>query len=276
MSVGSSSESLILPDWYKSKDGKPYINAIFKGGKRKVFGFLERPALPPQITPEMWNFKARLVGKSGVGKTSTVAKLTGQPAPRSHCETPGIVSSVAYWPIKLNSNGNVILTRLQFWDAGDNVGKKYDHIYPACREDIDVTLFLFSYTDRSSFLDLHKKLSDSEDDLKDTLRVIVGTKFDQIYRSEITSKELEDFQRQWMVPLLSVQNVHKTETDSGRIVTETCNDLKDVAPSLNRLCEFLLAFRMIKKGLLKDYAWVRTESRSEDDDADSDIEATYV
>lgn len=73
--------------------------------------------------------------------------------------------------------------------------------------------------------------------------------------------------------MLSVQNVHKTETDSGRIVTETCNDLKDVAPSLNRLCELLLAFRMINEGTLDDYAWVRTEGNPEDDD---DSEATYV
>ncbi|KAJ8021463.1 REM2- and Rab-like small GTPase 1 [Holothuria leucospilota] len=273
--MSSVDEGLILPDWYKSKDGKQYISSVFKGGKRKIFGFLERPAIAPQITPELKFFKIRLIGKSGVGKTSTVAKLTGQPAPRSHCETPGIISSVAYWPVKLKVTGKVFLLRLQFWDAGDNIAKKYDHIHPACRENADATLFLFSYVDRSSFLDLHKQLNDTTEDFSNTLRVIVGTKFDQSFRSEITSKELKDFQKQWKIPLLSVTNVHKTETDSGHIVTETCNDLNDVAPSLNRLCEYLLAYDMIKQGLLEDYPWVQTEVKPTEDD-DSDLEATYV
>ena len=37
-------------------------------------------------------YKVMLVGKSGVGKTSTVAKLTGSDVPLAHCETPGLIS----------------------------------------------------------------------------------------------------------------------------------------------------------------------------------------
>ena len=39
-------------------------------------------------------YKVMLVGKTGVGKTSTVAKLTGADVPLSHNETPGEYFSV--------------------------------------------------------------------------------------------------------------------------------------------------------------------------------------
>ena len=50
-------------------------------------GLLEKPNVPTQV--EEVTYKIFLVGKSGVGKTSTVAKLSGNQIPISHSETPG-------------------------------------------------------------------------------------------------------------------------------------------------------------------------------------------
>ena len=41
-------------------------------------GLLEQPSLPSGVTPAIFSFKVLLMGKSGVGKTSTVAKLAGK------------------------------------------------------------------------------------------------------------------------------------------------------------------------------------------------------
>jgi len=50
-------------------------------------GLLEKPNVPTQV--EEVTYKIFLVGKSGVGKTSTVAKLSGNQIPISHSETAG-------------------------------------------------------------------------------------------------------------------------------------------------------------------------------------------
>lgn len=41
-------------------------------------GLLEQPGFPSEITPTIVPFKLLLLGKSAVGKTSTVTKLAGK------------------------------------------------------------------------------------------------------------------------------------------------------------------------------------------------------
>ena len=52
-------------------------------------GLLERPSYPPHVSLEEFRYKIFVSGKSGVGKTSSIAKLTGNEVPTSHSETPG-------------------------------------------------------------------------------------------------------------------------------------------------------------------------------------------
>ena len=53
-------------------------------------GLLERPPLSPHV--EEASYKLFVAGKSGVGKSATVSKLTGNELPKSHFETPGNAS----------------------------------------------------------------------------------------------------------------------------------------------------------------------------------------
>ncbi|KAH3823018.1 hypothetical protein DPMN_124813 [Dreissena polymorpha] len=48
---------------------------------------LERPPLAGHM--EEVRYKIYLAGRSGVGKSATVAKLTGNDIPKTHMETPG-------------------------------------------------------------------------------------------------------------------------------------------------------------------------------------------
>ena len=62
---------------------------------------MEEPGLPSGITPTVVPFKLLLLGKSALGKTSTVAKLAGKELPTTYCETPGIQTTLIYWPAKV-------------------------------------------------------------------------------------------------------------------------------------------------------------------------------
>lgn len=83
------------------------------------------------------SYKLFFVGKSGVGKSSTIARLAGiVNVNGDYAETRGIRKSNIYWPVKVWDR--IILFRLQCWDAGDKDIKKFGHILP-------VSTYFFRY-----------------------------------------------------------------------------------------------------------------------------------
>jgi len=91
-----------------------------------LIGLLERPILP---NIEEVSYKLFFVGKSGAGKSSTIARLAGiLNLDEEYVETRGIRKSNIYWPVKVWDR--IILFRLQCWDAGDRDVKKFGHILP--------------------------------------------------------------------------------------------------------------------------------------------------
>lgn len=67
-------------------------------------GILEKPSVDPSYS-EFNTVKCKLflVGKAGVGKTSTVARLSGRDVPPNHEETLGIHTTNIYWPVKVST-----------------------------------------------------------------------------------------------------------------------------------------------------------------------------
>jgi len=57
-------------------------------------GYLDRPVFDRKI--KEFSYKVILSGKSGSGKTSTVAKLAGHEVQRLYRETPGKVAAYVY------------------------------------------------------------------------------------------------------------------------------------------------------------------------------------
>ncbi|KAM5270281.1 ciliogenesis and planar polarity effector 2 isoform 2-T2 [Hipposideros larvatus] len=151
--------SVIVPDWHESAEGKEYLACILRKNRRRVFGLLERPVLPPPLAIDTASYKIFVSGKSGVGKTALVAKLAGLEVPMVHHETTGIQTTVVFWPAKLQTSDRVVMFRFEFWDCGETALKKFDHMLPACKEKTDAFLFLFSFTDRASFEDLPGQLA---------------------------------------------------------------------------------------------------------------------
>ena len=91
-----------------------------------VLGILDRPSLPSNV--EEVSYKIFITGRAGIGKTSTVTRLSGIKCNSTYMETSGIRKSNIFWPVKIWDK--IILFKLQFWDAGDNSIKKYSHILP--------------------------------------------------------------------------------------------------------------------------------------------------
>jgi hypothetical protein len=91
-------------------------------------GILDRPSLPSSI--EEVSYKLYITGRSCVGKTATIARLSGIKYLSTYVETAGIRKSNIFWPVKIWDK--IIVFKLQFWDAGDNCIKRYSHILPVC------------------------------------------------------------------------------------------------------------------------------------------------
>ncbi|XP_071946014.1 ciliogenesis and planar polarity effector 2-like [Antedon mediterranea] len=226
-------------NWHRTHDGKQYFSGIVRNGKRKIFGSLESPMLTAGLTYETVSYKIFISGKAGVGKSSTVAKLCGLSVPKSHLETPGLQTSVVYWPVKLaDRNGKVVMFKLQLWDAGENILKKFDHILPACTENANAMIFLFSYTDRPSFEALPAQMAQiCESNIP---KIVIGTKFEQLRNSDITTKEIYNFRERYSVPLMNIKNVSRFRLLSdGSKVLDGNAEIEDVANIMNGICEVL-------------------------------------
>ncbi|XP_063072536.1 ciliogenesis and planar polarity effector 2 [Engraulis encrasicolus] len=218
--------SIFVADWHRGPDSKEYFSKLFQKKRRKTFGLLEAPAIPPQIHVNTVRYKVFLAGKSGVGKTSLAARLGGSDIPAMHYETTGIETTAVFWPVKLRENGQVILFKFHFWDCGENALRRFDHLLPSCKEQMDAVLFLFSFTDHGSFEDLPNQISRISDPSQRTVKMVVGTKFDLFMHTDITEREIKTFQDSSGLPVFRVGG----DANAG---------LGEVAPLLNALAEHL-------------------------------------
>ncbi|KAM4651232.1 ciliogenesis and planar polarity effector 2 [Discoglossus pictus] len=241
--------TLIVPDWHQTPDGRDYLSSILRRKKRKVFGLLERPVLPPQLPADIASYKIFVCGKSGVGKSSLIAGLAGLEIPTMHHETTGIQTTRVYWPVRPTDSARPIIFRFQFWDCGEAALRKFDHILPACKENADAVLFLFSFTDRSSFEDVPALISRTLGEDEDVARVVIGTKLDQYMHADVTEQDLRDFQQTWHLPVMRVRSVNGPRLSDGSGLDGRVG-LADGAPVLNGLAELLWYRDQVTAGLV--------------------------
>ncbi|XP_077168841.1 ciliogenesis and planar polarity effector 2 isoform X2 [Paroedura picta] len=233
--------SLLDLDWHKSQEAKRYFGTILQRNKRKPFGLLERPVLPPQAAVDIASYKVFVSGRSSVGKTSLVASLGGLQVPSKHHETTGIETTTVYWPAKLRESGRPLFFKFTFWDSGESVLKKFDHILPACTEKVDGCLLLFSFTDRASFDDLPSQISRLTGAAKEAVKIVIGTKFDQFAHTDVTEHDVATFCHTWDLPVLRAKSISPLDSHTG---------LTEVSHLLNGLAEHLWRQDQWAAGLL--------------------------
>lgn len=202
-------------------------------GLRRPFGLLEKPAFPHGLKLEVFEYKIFVSGKAGVGKTSAVAKLSGNNVPATHCETPGIQMTTVYWPAKVTAVNRVVLFKLVFWDAGETAVGTFDYILPACKDQMDGVLFMFSFIDKLSFSDLPHRTSRVLGTDQDVCRFVLGSKLDLQSDLEVTLRDVCDFESQWQLKVLCLSHIFTSGSSSARA------DVDDVAPTLNYICDQL-------------------------------------
>ncbi|XP_066059077.1 ciliogenesis and planar polarity effector 2 [Chamaea fasciata] len=199
----SEQDRALEPGWLLSPAGRPYLDSILHKNQRRAFGLLERPALPPALAVPTVTYKLFLAGRSGVGKTALVAWLGGTPVPPTHHETLGIEVTPLFWPAKPRASGRPVLFQLHLWDCGDGALRKFEHLLPACKEEADAVLFLFSFTDRASFEELPalmgRVLGPGD---RDIVRMVVGTKFDLAPHAAVTEGDVRAFEGTWGLRVL--------------------------------------------------------------------------
>ncbi|KAK3784084.1 hypothetical protein RRG08_025274 [Elysia crispata] len=227
-----NSSTLLIPNWLNESEGRQILRSLtaIQGGCLRSYGLLERPILPASPAVEDVHYKLAVVGKGGVGKTSTIAHLAGRTVPESHCETAGIQTTKMYWPVKIAHLNKAALMNLTLWDTGEISVKKFDHILPACKSAVDGILFLFSFVDKGSWEEIPHLISRFTDPGDKLAKIVIGTKFDQYAHSEVSQRELRDFEARWEIPILKVCNFTSHDPEEG---------IMTIIPVLNCICDHL-------------------------------------
>ena len=221
-------------DWIKSASAQEYVDSLLHRNKRRQFGLLERPSLPPSKTLNMVKYKIFVCGKAGVGKSTLISRLAGCNIldTSSGSETVGITTTLIYWPVRLMSTGQIMFFQLHFWDVGENTIKKFDHVLPACRNDVDCIIFAFSVSDRASFTEVSTLLNQFDDSDKSPVQLITGTKTDQYAHSDISDQEIEALSKARNTPFVHVKCSVKSDASSRDYIFE-------LSSFLNTICSML-------------------------------------
>ncbi|KAI5713216.1 hypothetical protein M8J75_014590 [Diaphorina citri] len=225
---GLSAGCMIHMDWQSTAEGETILQNFYNphSSGRKLFGLLEKPTIPMNI--EEVSYKLFFVGKSGIGKSLTIARFAGINSPPSYLETAGIQKTNILWPVKIWEK--IILFKLQCWDVGENSLKKYSHILPSCKNRADGIVFVFSFMDRSSFNDLIPNINKmTKDDPSHPAITIIGSRYNPAMNMEVTLAETRELELKYRIPVLKMNVVSPGER----------HEVSKVAPLLNIMCEQL-------------------------------------
>ncbi len=118
------------------------------------------------------------------------------------------------------------MANLAVWDIGKLCSTKYEYILPSCTNKLDCFIFVFSWTDAQSFLEVFNDVKKIYQDGKSLPKLVIGTKFDQIVHSEIDQEMVEELER-----LAQTRVIRFSSHDCGQ---------EQIQFILNSLCESLI------------------------------------
>uniref|UniRef100_A0A8C1DWR3 Ciliogenesis and planar polarity effector 2 n=1 Tax=Cyprinus carpio carpio TaxID=630221 RepID=A0A8C1DWR3_CYPCA len=201
--------SIIASDWHRCPDSREFFSRILHNKKRRKFGLLEAPMMPPHMNVDMVCYKVFISGKPGVGESALGARLAGLELPKMHYETTG------------EQTTHLTCINFKFW-VNCPFNPQILHNFMSCKEQVDAVLFLFSFTDRGSFDDLSNQISRITESSDRVVKLVVGTKFDLFMHTDVTESDVTHFQEVCGLPIFRVGG-----------------DVSEVAPLLNALAENL-------------------------------------
>ncbi|XP_024877434.1 REM2- and Rab-like small GTPase 1 [Temnothorax curvispinosus] len=214
-------------NWLSSAEGESLVHHFYvtSSKKRRFYGILERPSLPSSI--EEVTYKIFVIGRSGVGKTSVVARLAGILDSNGYTETSGIRKTNVFWPVKIWDK--VVLFKLQFWDTSESSIKKYTHILPVCKDKVDAICSVFSFDDASSFNDIPYLMNTMTNIKGKPANIVIGTKFKPWSSSTIDEVQIKDVEDKWNVKVIKI--------DASNVSVRS--EIFDCSYQLNAICNIL-------------------------------------
>lgn len=230
--------SLLQIDWHLTQEANEIIQCLYQPNsyKLKQYGLLERPNLPMQL--DEVGYKLFVYGRAGIGKTNFLMQLMGTES-IAYSETPGIQVVVTYWPVKLFHTSRVVLFRLEFWDAGEAALKKFDHVLPACKEDMDAALAVFSFTDRASFEEMPQLVSRLLQPNEHPCPILIGTRYEQHMASEVTQRDIREFEQRYKIPVIKLKGSTTAATSDAQNRVVQKAEFNELATALNMICNEL-------------------------------------
>ena len=242
----------VVPDWQVTKEARVYTGSLINNRRRRQFGLLDNPLDDSPVLARLPIYSTRLLllGRAGVGKTSTVQKLSGRPVPKSYQETLGVQTSTVYWPVKMSRASrlgggvkrNTALLQLELWDSGERAlqSQIFERIVSSWLTSVNAVAFFFSFTNRRSWEELPDFLQSTQHQLEGCLKVVIGTRSDSVTR-EVTQSEVDTFQSLYGVRVLSIGNVDGPLLSDG-VTPDGQASLADIAPLLNTFAELILEY----------------------------------
>ena len=237
---------------FSSNSIKELLTPLTRKGHRRNFGILESPiniTTAGKLYATELQYKVFICGNSAVGKTSTILKLSGQKIPENLPETIGIQTTVIFWPVRILNTNQYVLFKLLFFDTSEQTLNTYNHVLPSCTEELDCIIYMFSFSNYTTWADIPKLIS-RVDVSENILKVCAGvqncyaqntqTLFQKV---EVTDKMIEDFEQVWKFPVLTVTNDNK----------ENCkllDSFQEISTFMNKLCELLWYRDQVKAGLI--------------------------
>ena len=237
--------SLIDYGLFSSDIAKSVLSPLLMKNKRRQYGFLESPAT--NIFTGEIAYKVFVCGKTGSGKSTTIANASGRFGLVSSGETTGIQVTTVYWPVLINETKAAVLFKISFWDVGESVLNSYNHIRPSCLEEVDCLIYTFSMVNKSMWEDLPKLITRT-DATDSVLQIALGTKMDLVKndKSSVSQKMFDDFEEVWKFPVLSHSNDIEHDATSG----DFTDCFEKSASFMNPLCELLWYRDQVKVGLI--------------------------
>jgi GTPase SAR1 family protein len=240
-------------DWHTKPEAKSFFNALNIGHSRRSFGLLDRPIFPKSPSGKQTTVHTYKIwvtsGPMATGKSSTILKLAGQ---FIHHEkvypTPGVEVTVVYWPMKNVMSEDVLLFRLEFWEAGSIAVSRYGYIEEMIHEEnspADAILLTYSCVDRNSFdslpeiLEMIKMKVNSE-----PLLICMATHADQYLSAEVPESDARKFASSQELTLMRSKNVNVGERPNETI--DAWSSIQEVGQTVGALCDLLY-----KRDLLK-------------------------
>jgi len=141
--------------------------------------------LGEKISKDLASYKLIIIGRYGVGKTTTLHKLMGKEAKKEYSPTISIDTK----NIQVKVNDTII--QINIWDCCGN--EKFAINTPNLFKNASVTILIYAINDNESFKDLENWYNMLKENSNGSIIFLIGNKIDLENERQVTREEGEKF-----------------------------------------------------------------------------------